>query len=85
MSLSSALFIFNNYVCYKKDLAKNGLLLIFGNIFYNPFYYLKIKRLGWVQGNAVMYLMWEMYPEDYRYSSAIDWAGGKGLLDVTIE
>ena len=22
--------------------------------------------------------------EDYRYSSAIDWAGGKGLLDVTI-
>ena len=23
-------------------------------------------------------------PEDYRYSSAIDWAGGKGLLDVTI-
>ena len=48
MSLSSALFIFNNYVCYKKDLAKNGLLLIFGNIFYNPFYYLKIKRLGWV-------------------------------------
>jgi len=24
---------------------------------------------------------WE---EDYRYSSAIDWAGGKGLLDVII-
>ncbi len=22
--------------------------------------------------------------EDYRYSSAIDWAGGKGLLDVTV-
>jgi len=22
--------------------------------------------------------------EDYRYSSAIDWAGGKGLLDVVI-
>ena len=22
--------------------------------------------------------------EDYRYSSAIDWAGGKGLLEVTI-
>jgi len=22
--------------------------------------------------------------EDYRYSSAIDWSGGKGLLDVTI-
>ena len=22
--------------------------------------------------------------EDYRYSSAIDWGGGKGLLDVTI-
>jgi len=22
--------------------------------------------------------------EDYRYSSAIDWAGGKGLLDVTL-
>jgi len=21
--------------------------------------------------------------EEYRYSSAIDWAGGKGLLDVT--
>ena len=23
-------------------------------------------------------------PEAYRYSSAIDWAGGKGLSDVTI-
>jgi hypothetical protein len=23
-------------------------------------------------------------PEDYRYSSAIDYAGGKGLLDVMI-
>ena len=22
--------------------------------------------------------------EDYRYSSAIDWTGGKGLLEVTI-
>ena len=22
--------------------------------------------------------------EDYRYSSAIDWGGGKGLLEVTI-
>jgi len=22
--------------------------------------------------------------EDYRYSSAIDWAGGKGLFDVTL-
>jgi putative transposase len=23
-------------------------------------------------------------PKDYRYSSAVDWAGGKGLLEVTI-
>jgi len=22
--------------------------------------------------------------EEYRYSSAIDWAGGKGLLDLTL-
>jgi hypothetical protein len=22
--------------------------------------------------------------EDYKYSSAIDWAGGKGLLEVTL-
>jgi len=22
--------------------------------------------------------------EDYKYSSAIDWAGGRGLLEVTI-
>jgi len=24
------------------------------------------------------------WAEDYRYSSAIDWAGGKGLLEVTV-
>lgn len=25
------------------------------------------------------------YPEEYEYSSAIDYAGGKGLVDVTVE
>jgi REP element-mobilizing transposase RayT len=41
------------------------------------------QKLNYIHYNPVI-AEFVNRPEDYRYSSAIDWAGGKGLLDVTI-
>ena len=41
------------------------------------------QKLNYIHYNLVI-AEFVNSPEDYRYSSAIDWAGGKGLLDVTI-
>ena len=41
------------------------------------------QKLNYIHYNPVI-VEFVNSPEDYRYSSAIDWAGGKGLLDVTI-
>ena len=53
-----------------------------------------VQRIGITnpndQARPFVHLIKIVYPdgrgrgEDYRYSSAIDWAGGKGLLDVTL-
>ena len=42
------LFIKNNIICYKKDAAKNGIILLLFNIFYNPFYFIKVLRNNWL-------------------------------------
>ena len=42
------------------------------------------QKLNYIHYNPVI-VEFVNSPEDYRYSSAIDWAGDKGLLDVTIE
>lgn len=42
------LLIKNHIICYKKDTAAKGLLLFFLNIFYNPIYYLRIHKKGWI-------------------------------------
>ena len=39
------LFVKNNIICYKKDAAKNGIILLLLNIFYNPLKVLKNKWL----------------------------------------
>ena len=44
-------------------------------------YYL--QKLNYIHQNPVK-AEFVNQPEEYRYSSAIDYAGGKGLLDVTI-
>ena len=41
------------------------------------------QKLNYIHYNPVI-AEFVNRPEDYRYSSAIDWAGGKGLLEVTI-
>ena len=42
-----------------------------------------IRKLNYIHHNPVK-AEFVNRPEDYRYSSAIDYAGGKGLLDVTV-
>lgn len=42
------LFIKNNIICYKKDAAKNGITLLLFNIFYNPFYFMKVLKNNWL-------------------------------------
>ena len=49
-------------------------------IFLNDFFE---QKLNYIHFNPVV-AEYVNQPEEYRYSSAIDWAGGKGLLDVTI-
>jgi len=41
------------------------------------------QKLNYIHENPVK-VEFVNRPEDYRYSSAIDYAGGKGLLDVMI-
>jgi hypothetical protein len=42
------LFVKNNIICYKKDAAKNGIALLLFNIFYNPFYFMKVLKNNWL-------------------------------------
>jgi len=42
------LFVKNNIICYKKDAAKNGIILLLFNIFYNPFYFMKVLKNNWL-------------------------------------
>jgi len=42
------LFVKNNIICYKKDAAKNGIILLLLNIFYNPFYFMKVLKNKWL-------------------------------------
>lgn len=42
------LFIKNNIICYKNDTAMNGIILLFFNIFDNPFYFIKILKNNWL-------------------------------------
>lgn len=41
------------------------------------------QKLNYIHENSVKAELVNR-PEDYRYSSAIDWAGAKGLLEVTV-
>lgn len=49
-------------------------------IFLQDFFY---QKLNYIHQNPVR-AEFVNNPEDYRYSSAIDYAGGKGLLDVVV-
>lgn len=42
------LLIKNHIICYKKDVAKQGLMLFFFNVFYSPFYSLRAYKNGWI-------------------------------------
>jgi len=42
------LFIKNNMICFKKDKSEIGLLLLFLNIFYSPFYFIKVLKRNWL-------------------------------------
>lgn len=42
------LFVKNNIICYKKDTAMKGITLLIFNIFYNPFYFIKVMRNKWL-------------------------------------
>nr|WP_321452415.1 hypothetical protein [uncultured Carboxylicivirga sp.] len=39
------------------------------------------QRLNYIHNNPVK-AGWVLNPEDYPYSSAVNYSGGKGLLDV---
>lgn len=54
----------------------NDAQLIYSNDFL-------IQKLNYIHNNPVKAEFVNM-PEDFKYSSAIDYAGGKGLLDVTL-
>lgn len=45
---TSVSYIKNHIICYKRDAALQGLLLIIFNLFYNPFYFLRIIKKGWI-------------------------------------
>lgn len=49
-------------------------------IYMNDYFY---QKLNYIHENPVKAELVNR-TEDYRYSSAIDWAGGKGLLDVSV-
>ena len=51
--LTPTMFLFykNCVICYKKDSPEKGLLLFFLNIFYNPFYSIKVLKNGWLIEN----------------------------------
>ncbi len=42
------LFVKNNMICFKKDKSEIGLLLLFLNIFYSPFYFIKVLKNNWL-------------------------------------
>lgn len=42
------LFVKNNIICYKKDTTMNGIILLIFNIFYNPFYFMKVLKNNWL-------------------------------------
>jgi len=42
------LFVKNNIICYKKDTAGSGITLLLFNIFYNPFYFMKVLKNNWL-------------------------------------
>ena len=42
------LFIKNNMICYKYDSSERGVLLVFFNLFYNPFYSIRVLKNGWL-------------------------------------
>jgi len=41
------------------------------------------QKLNYIHNNPVKAEIVN-YAEDYRYSSAIDYSGGKGLIDITV-
>ena len=61
------LFIKNNMICFKKDRSEIGLLLLFLNIFYSPFYFIKVLRNNWLQGSRNATIVSVMY-QTWRYS-----------------
>jgi REP element-mobilizing transposase RayT len=61
---------------YKFWQEGNDAQEIFLNDYFN-------QKLNYIHYNSVK-AEFVNREEDYRYSSAIDWSGGKGLLDVTI-
>lgn len=42
------LYIKNCMICYKNDSAERGILLFFLNVFYSPFYSIKVLKKGWL-------------------------------------
>ena len=57
-----------------------GKKVMIQSIFLNDYFN---QKLNYIHENPVKAEIVNR-AEDYRYSSAIDWAGGKGLLDVSL-
>lgn len=45
---SIILFLKSCTVCLSKDNVKQGVCLFFLNVFYNPFYFVRMKKKGWI-------------------------------------